>query len=354
MTAKPARRWPRRVLTLLAAAVASLVIVDVAFRVGGALFGETPNITLDDRMGWRATPDYAFDGEKHDASGHAYRAHVTTDARGFRAYGEPSSTRPKVLVIGDSFTHAVDVSDDKTYFAVLGREAGLEVFAYGVGGFGTLQEWMALDGFVREIAPDVVLLQFSTNDFFNNSLEVESECAENNGKRKPYLQEDGSILYALPKPLAGLRTFSNEYWRLGRRLFAEYDRIRAAHSTGIEADIVREGTANAAFRRSVAVTERLLDRIVATSRPAPVLAFCVGPEPPCRSEFARIAPLHGIEVVPGVQDAIVAARAEGREPFAGDGAHWDDLGHAICARVLVDHLRTHPVRKIGAAAASGR
>src|SRR5437867_3136868 len=102
---------------------------------------------------------------------------------GFRRFGDPSSSRPKLLVVGDSFTHALEVSDDKTYYALLGDRLGAEVFAYGAGGYGTLQESLVLDEYVDIIKPDAILWQFCSNDFVNNDLELESMSYYNSTKR---------------------------------------------------------------------------------------------------------------------------------------------------------------------------
>ena len=114
-----------------------------------------------------------------------------------------NSKRPKILVLGDSHTQGEFISNEKLYYAKL-SEMG-EVFAYGNGGFGNLQELMVLEDFLSVIKPDVIVWQLSSNDIVNNSYELEFlSVKDNNGLRRPYL-EDGNIVYRLPKPLPGLR-----------------------------------------------------------------------------------------------------------------------------------------------------
>ena len=101
---------------------------------------------------------------------------------GFRKFGDPSSTKLKMLVIGDSFTHATAVSDDRTYHALLSKILDVEVFAYGAGGYGTLQEYRYVD----LIKPNIVLWQFCINDFINNDNELELlSWVNNNGRSGP-------------------------------------------------------------------------------------------------------------------------------------------------------------------------
>jgi hypothetical protein len=56
---------------------------------------------------------------------------------------------------------------------VLGRALGAESFAYGVMGYGTLQQYMILDRYLDEIQPGLIILQMCSNDLINNSLSVE-------------------------------------------------------------------------------------------------------------------------------------------------------------------------------------
>ena len=56
------------------------------------------------------------------------------------------------------------------------KELGIEVFAYGAGGYGTLQEYLILDEVIDEIQPTTMFWQFCNNDFTDNdhALEVAS------------------------------------------------------------------------------------------------------------------------------------------------------------------------------------
>ena len=100
------------------------------------------SITLDEKLGWRATENYRFDGIKRNFDGTEYHATVSQGSNGFRLFRNVSSGKPRIFVIGDSFTQATDVSDDKTYYAVLKRVLDAEAFGYGVGGYGSLQEFL--------------------------------------------------------------------------------------------------------------------------------------------------------------------------------------------------------------------
>src|SRR5262245_33273184 len=110
--------------------------------------GDLSPITLDSELGWRATENYRSKGLKYSSDGSSYLATASQDERGFLMFGNLSSAKPRVFVIGDSFTQATAASDQQTYYAVLQRLLDVEVFAYGSGGYGNLQEFMILERYL--------------------------------------------------------------------------------------------------------------------------------------------------------------------------------------------------------------
>ena len=145
-------------------------------------------IEPDPHLGWRSIPNLDVTKRATDARGNSYPLRVRTNALGFRRFGDTTRTdRLRLLVLGDSFTQAVEVSDDKTYFAHLSNALHADVFAYGCGGYGTVQEYLVLDQYVDRIQPDAVLLQYCSNDFINNDYALELQSlGNNNAMRRPY------------------------------------------------------------------------------------------------------------------------------------------------------------------------
>jgi hypothetical protein len=101
----------------------------------------------------------------------------------------------RVAVIGDSYVEAMQFPLEQAYFKVMEnalRERGytVEVLAFGVGGFGTLQEYYLLRDYALKYDPDLVILSiFTYNDIRNNSFLLEKNLD------MPYatLNEDGTI-----------------------------------------------------------------------------------------------------------------------------------------------------------------
>lgn len=302
------------------------------------------SMTLDDLLGWRATENYRFDGTKTSADGTSYPVRISSDANGFRMFGNLSSGRPKLLVIGDSFTQAVEVSDDKTYFAIIRGLFDIEVFAYGGGGYGSLQEYMILNRYFDLIKPDLVLWQYSTNDFINNSPELEAASRiNNNGLVRPYLWPD-EIQYILPKRLPEVRAFSIRYCRFCYVILNRLDKLHAQMPLEtVEMETHIGGSAYCMFLQSLKVTDKIMEMVRGRAGSIPIIAFVVGTGFPYGSEyeggFTEISRHHNIILLDGIDHAVREAEKAGKIARSADRSHWNDLGHRIAGQALADSLR---------------
>ena len=189
----PARDRSRRVaaaaLALLLAAGVAVVLADLAVRAALAagvpldrtllrIGGTECRLAFDPVLGWKnvARSVDTCHGET-----------VATNALGMRG-PEVASPKPpgtvRVLALGDSFTWGWGAAQRDTYPAQLeellrARLRGgagaphVEVVNGGVSGYGTVQELLWLDRLGPALAPDVVVLFYYRNDFFNNLLGFE-------------------------------------------------------------------------------------------------------------------------------------------------------------------------------------
>jgi len=95
--------------------------------------------------------------------------------QGKKVFGDLATEKIKIFVIGDSFTGGWGPKEESMYYNVLAEGLNAEVFVYGGVGYGTLQEYLALDRYFDLIEPDLVLLQVTWNDFIDNSLKLASD-----------------------------------------------------------------------------------------------------------------------------------------------------------------------------------
>jgi hypothetical protein len=82
---------------------------------GRAFLADVPFLIRDDRLGWRPNGGLRVERVLTDAAGTGYRAHVSTERHGFRRLPRAAPGTPRLLFLGDSFTHAVEVDDARTY-----------------------------------------------------------------------------------------------------------------------------------------------------------------------------------------------------------------------------------------------
>jgi len=300
-------------------------------------------LTFDETLGWRPTENYQQHDLKLDAGGRSYSVEYTTDKNGFRMFGNPQvKDKQKVIFVGDSFTHAVEVSNNKTYYGLLKDTTNLEVFAYGGGGYGSLQEYMILDKFIDQIQPDIVVLQFCSNDFINNYYELELRSSRNNnGLRRPYMDKEGRVFYALAKPFSWFREFINMNSRFLYFVFSRLDKLASSDSS-VEDIIAVKGRMYELFQDSVEITERLLGKIKArVPRNTRVYAFSVDVTTPYYDEFRRMSRANEFLFMDDVPKAILKAQEQGVVVKAADKAHWNEMGHEIVSGVIAKYLLTH-------------
>jgi len=297
-------------------------------------------ITLDEELGWLATPDFHYEGELVDAGGASYPVSIRTNSQGYRMFGDPEVTnRKKVLFLGDSYTQAMQVSNDRTYYSILKDRLGIEVFAFGVDGFGTLQEYMLLDKILDDIKPDAVMLQFCPNDLINNYFPLEQASAfNNNGLRRPYF-EDGQIRYRNPASFPAVREFAARYSELLYFIITRLDRLRPPPEKPSETLIREQGMSYPLYRQSVQVTDQLLGKIRArVPAGTPVYTFSTDHGYPYYEAFTSLSGKHGLHFIDGTSQALREAESRGVTTRAADREHWNDEGHRIVAEVLAQNL----------------
>ena len=122
------------------------------------------------------------------------RQYVELNAEGARdvdhAVAKPTGVY-RVLVLGDSYAAAYEVSREEAFWAVMGEQLGacpalagrpVEVINLSKRGFGTAEELLVWRKLCVKYAPDQVVLAFYTgNDFRNNSPDLKASG-------RPYFQ----------------------------------------------------------------------------------------------------------------------------------------------------------------------
>ncbi|MEG4342832.1 SGNH/GDSL hydrolase family protein [Microcoleus sp. A003_D6] len=137
--------------------------------------------TSDPNLGWKLKPGVSGEWNGEGAS------FVQVNSEGLRDREHTKAKPPntlRVAVLGDSFTEAIHVPVEQTFWSKLERKLGncaaikgrknVEVINFGVQGYSTAQELVMLRKNVWDYNPDIVVLAFFTgNDVINNSPKLE-------------------------------------------------------------------------------------------------------------------------------------------------------------------------------------
>src|SRR5262245_19666114 len=145
------------------------ILLEFAVR-GYSHFAFPKMMEIDDQLGWR----HAEKREKPFVNELGETVLMRQNNYGLRgADFDPaqSSGKSRVLVLGDSFTEAIHVSEEQSFVGRLNKlHPELQVLNAGVGGYGTVQEYLYLDLHGKLIRPAAVLLAIYENDLTDNCL----------------------------------------------------------------------------------------------------------------------------------------------------------------------------------------
>jgi len=262
----------------------------------------------------------------------------STQKYGFRRFGNTKTDKTKIFVIGDSFTDGHSVSDGKAYYDYLERHNdNIEIFAYGGGGYGSLQEFMLLDRYFDEIKPDLVLWQFCHNDFINNFHELESASLVNNNQMTRPYYKNGAIEWLFPRQYGGWLDKLVQASYLMRLFNVRFNILVAEKKESIE---WRLSPAHPLFRKSAKTTSEIMGFVKERIGDIPMAAFSVDATKWVGSTFQDICDEHSIDFIHGLPAAIAEAKKSGVivDGLPYDG-HWNSAGHAIAGEMILRHLK---------------
>jgi len=386
-----------RAFLLLAGTLAGLLILEFAARVG---YHERLFIwRLDPDLGWSFIPgssgifptgSWWYDREAE--------THFTINSKGLREreidYARAPSIR-RVLVLGDSFTEALQVEAEQAYPRQMERllnrsgKGRFEVINAGVSGYSPDVEYRY---FVKEgyrYAPDIVLVGLMPEtDLREDSIELYRRFQPGEWNRKPYFLLDGERLVSVDRrgdPPAARRQAgllqSLKSGLMGRSILYKFLVMHAHRSPPLVAAMRRLGVLNeealelqyfiylpdagepyeSAWRLAEAILLRLQDEV---SRRGAQLVVAIFPgKAQVQDEYGqalkRIYPelvargmdldypekrlgafleQHGIDWVPMRAVMIARHRAQGRPLYNRYDSHWNADGHVAAAEILAAHL----------------
>ena len=332
------------------AAVAVVLVVELGLRFIG--YAAPQWYELDRELGWRLHPHrhgwYLADGVKSPV-------HVTAAAVRDREHtlDKPDGVY-RIAVLGDEYSEAMAVPVQQTWWRQLPRELQrcgfqpdklIEVLNFGVGGYGTAQEYVLLETTAMRFQPDLVLLQFSPNDVRDNSRELTTE------KNRPFFILDRHGLARIDDSFNDAPTFDDRMqtrYRLAEeiadhsrsyqlaRQMAELAFIGEAHADG-DLALLREPR-DPVWESAWRVTEAAMTKLNSfTRRNGAQLAVVSVPHP--RQAGHRLGYPDQRLAAFGKQNAIDVLTLEAMQPqmYTASG-HWTREAHRVAAETVAHRL----------------
>lgn len=163
------------IFILVCALVLVFSCIELGFRFANISY---PSFyTYNEVLGYKPVPNTAgwYYGE--------VSSFISMNEHGFRdtnhSYDKPENTY-RILILGDSFSEGKQVSLENTYWKHIERalkvcpsfkNTNIEMINLGVGGYGTLQQYLMLQQYGWLYDPDFIVLQiYINNDIMDNSV----------------------------------------------------------------------------------------------------------------------------------------------------------------------------------------
>lgn len=139
--------------------------------------------------------------------------------------GLPGPDEPVLVVLGDSFSAGLEVSEDERYISRLARHLGVRAVNFGCGGFSPLLSRIQFEHYVSQLHPVGVVLQLSTDD-------VEGDLAKHAlAQRDPR----GRVVAVPPQSPALRWVRHSRILRLAQRNYRQWE-FETAHRARVGAD----------------------------------------------------------------------------------------------------------------------
>jgi hypothetical protein len=242
-----------------------------------------------------------------------------------------------ILFLGDSYTHAHEVSSGQAFYDVFESAAGgdVSVFAVGVGGYGTLQEYLALKMVYDRIKPDVVVWQLSGNDVENNVFEYEKAALVNNNERpRPYLDPTTGKI-EIKNPSFFLLQHSDLFRFLFQKFLIVDGKFKLGLFSKLKNDLYPRGEKLIKFRRQgLEVLNLLLKKSKEKYPETKFYGFSVGGG--YDQEFEQIFLQNGAGYFPLFHEKVRQVADTDCRPL---DAHWNHKGNRVAGEALLKQFR---------------
>lgn len=306
----------------------------------------------DELLGWATKKNFRHTYNQTDLYGNSYISNYSTNSFGARNYQtKVNNTYPdnffQVLVVGDSFTMDPFSGNEKMWFSTLANNLSHEfnlninVNAFGAGAYGTLQEYLVINKEVKsrkDYKPNIILLQFCSNDFANNNLEMErATFAISQYMRRPYYFNNQINYYD--------SVFSYFYRKnflfKDSRLFAKFTFLLEILLRNIFSNNLKMNNIDV-INQSKKTTELLLKKIRNLYPKIPAFIFsCSNDQSNINKNWISIAEQSDFIVLENSSSFIELTSKKDKKIFYKDGGHLNDFGNNLWGLQIFEDLKTN-------------
>lgn len=283
---------------------------------------------FDKKLGWKIKANHQFQDSMKTLDGETYLINYKTSKFGFREYGKVKTDKKKILFVGDSFTQSAEVSNDKTFYRHLRDSLDVEIFVFGVGMYGTYQEYLGVDQYIDSIQPDLIVWQFCDNDFIDNYRPLAMECVYKTNLTRPYLI-NGKTKYQISLTLMDqLRRKSNLAYAISTIFKTEPETYDG------ELRINEEGKEYLKYNEAINTTDAIL-KLVRKRIPEeiPILGFNATAHEPQNTHLAEVCKKNDIMFSHHFRKGLDSS-GNYSKLLVEDQTHWSEWGHEVVANSL--------------------
>jgi hypothetical protein len=241
--------------------------------------------------------------------------------------------------LGDSTTHAHEVSTGAAYYDMVETlgNGRYSVWAAGVAGYGSLQEYLLLLKIYDDIQPEIIIWQLDYNDVTDNVYELDRASLSSPMRLRPYLNpSSGQLTFRNP----GLLPFTVSHG--ARFLLSQLAGLDIRFDLGVIPRIERwlrplDGQRQMLEQQGLNV----LDRVVAETRhrfPASrVIGLALMGDMVEDRAFEEIFRRHGAAYWPNFTAHVRRATSEPTDCRPWD-RHWNHTGNRIAGNLIAEGL----------------
>ncbi|HKY71598.1 MAG TPA: hypothetical protein VJL88_06740 [Nitrospira sp.] len=247
----------------------------------------------------------------------------------------------RVLFLGDSTTHAYEVSTGAAYYDIVETlgEGQYSVWAAGVGGYSNLQEYLLLMKIYDDIQPEIIVWQLDSNDVADNVYELDRASLSSPMRTRPYLNpSSGQVTLRNP----GLLPFRVSHG--ARFLFSHLAGVDIRFELGIIPSIERwlrpaEGQRPILEQRGLDVLDQMVRETRRRFPRSRVIGLALMADLAEEdSLYEEIFRRHGADYWSRFDSQVRMATSDSTDCRPWD-RHWNHAGNRIAGRLIAEGLR---------------